>query len=206
MSSETLPARADLAPSASAEVWADGDSERANSRVRDYLALVKARLTTMVVASSVVCYWLAASTIEPVTLLWFTLGTFLVVAGANAFNQVLERGPDARMERTARRPIPTGRLSALEAGVAASLMTVTGLSLVLFSGGRLSAGLGLVALFVYVLVYTPMKPRSSWATLPGAVAGAMPTLMGWSAAEGKISARKFLAPFSGLRTGEVFPG
>jgi protoheme IX farnesyltransferase len=190
MSSRTLPARAELSP-ASAETWPGSASERANSRLRDYLHLVKARLSLMVVASAVVCYWLAAPVVEPGALLWFTLGTFLVVGGANAFNQVLERGPDARMERTAHRPIPTGRLSVVEASAAASLMCVAGLGLVLFSGGSLPAGLGLVALLVYVLVYTPMKSRSSWATLPGAVAGAIPTLMGWSAGEGGLSALGF---------------
>lgn len=155
--------------------------------MRDYLHLVKARLTLMVVASAVVSYWLGASSITPGALFLFALGTFLVVGGANAFNQVLERAPDALMRRTARRPIPTGRLSVLEASLSASVMSALGLGLVLHAGGLLAAGLAVSALIIYVLVYTPMKSRSSWATLPGAVAGAIPTLMGWSAATGGIS-------------------
>jgi protoheme IX farnesyltransferase len=188
MSSRTLPARAELSASASAEAWAGRSSEQAGHRVKDYLHLVKARLSTMVVASAVVAYWLGATSVDAGALLWFTIGTFLVVGGANAFNQVLERGPDARMERTSRRPLPTGRLSVVEATAAASLMSGGGLALVYLSGGLLSAALGVVALFVYIGVYTPLKPRSSWSTVPGAVAGALPTLMGWSAAEGGISA------------------
>jgi protoheme IX farnesyltransferase len=135
----------------------------------------------------VVGYWLGASFIEPAHLLSFTLGTLLLVAGANAFNQVLEREPDARMRRTAQRPIPSGRISAAEAAFAAALASLLGLVLLFAESGPLSGSLGALSLAIYVLVYTPMKRRSSWSTLPGAVAGAMPTLMGYSAAAGTLA-------------------
>ena len=77
------------------------DSPGAIATVTDYLDLTKARLSLTVVSSGVVGYWLGASFIEPAHLLWFTLGTLLLVGGANGFNQVLEREPDARMRRTA---------------------------------------------------------------------------------------------------------
>ncbi len=162
-------------------------SPDAFATVGDYLDLTKARLSLTVVSSGVVGYWLGASFIELAHLLWFTLGTLLLVAGANAFNQVLEREPDARMRRTAQRPIPAGRISAAEAALAAAVASFLGLVLLFAESGLLSGSLGALALAIYVLVYTPMKRRSSWSTLPGAVSGAMPTLMGYSAAEGTLA-------------------
>jgi protoheme IX farnesyltransferase len=155
--------------------------------VADYLDLTKARLSLTVVSSGVVGYWLGASLLSPAHLLWFTLGTLLLVGGANAFNQVLEREPDARMRRTAQRPIPAGRISASDAAVAAALACLLGLVLLFAHSGRLTGGLGALALAIYVLVYTPMKRRSSWSTIPGAVSGAMPTIMGYSAAAGTLA-------------------
>jgi len=156
-------------------------------RARDYLQLTKARLSLTVVLSGVVGYWLGASTIDPAHLLWFVAGTLLVVAGANAFNQVLEREPDARMRRTAQRPLPTGRITPSEAAAAAALGSGAGLLILFVQNGPLAGALGLLGLAIYVLVYTPMKRRSSWSTLPGAISGALPTLMGFSAAAGTLS-------------------
>jgi protoheme IX farnesyltransferase len=154
--------------------------------VRDYLYLTKARLSLMVVASGVVGYWLGASPLDALVLLGFTLGTFLLVGGANAFNQILEREPDSRMNRTANRPIPTGRVSLLEAKLAASTLSASGTAILFAACGWLCGLLGVAGFLTYVLVYTPMKTRSSWATVPGAVSGAIPTLMGFSAAEGGL--------------------
>lgn len=156
------------------------------SRLRDYLYLTKARLTLMVVISGVVGYWLGASSLDVVVLLSFALGTFLLVGGANAFNQILERESDARMERTANRPIPTGRISLGEAKLAAATMSAAGTAILFVTCGRWTGVLGIAAFAVYVFVYTPLKTRSSWATVPGAVSGAIPTLMGWSAAQGSV--------------------
>lgn len=161
-------------------------STGARSRLRDYIYLTKARLSLMVVASGVVSYWLGAASLDSLVLLCFTLATFLLVGGANAFNQILERDLDARMRRTANRPIPTGRISLGEAKLAATTMSVTGTAILFATCGSLTAFLGMAAFFVYVLVYTPLKTRSSWATVPGAISGAIPTLMGWSAAEGSV--------------------
>lgn len=171
------------------EVRAPGSiaAEAARARVRDYLQLTKARLTLTVALSGVVGYWLGASTIDPAHLLWFLVGTLLVVGAANAFNQVLEREPDARMRRTAQRPIPTGRVAPAEAAFAAGLASAIGLAVLFAHCGPLTGGLGVLALAIYVLVYTPMKRRSSWSTLPGAVSGAVPTLMGFSAAGGTLA-------------------
>jgi len=178
-----LPAREEVRTAPPIGALADG----IKARVRDYVQLTKARLSLTVVLSGVVGYWLGASTIDPSHLLWFAAGTLLVVVGANAFNQVLEREPDARMRRTAQRPIPRGRIAPSEAAFAAALGSAVGLLILFVESGPLAGGLGLLGLVVYVAVYTPMKRRSSWSTLPGAIAGALPTLMGFSAAAGTLS-------------------
>lgn len=157
-------------------------------RLRDYALLAKVRLSAMVLLSALVGYWLASTDIVVVHVLWFAVGTFLVVGGANALNQVLERETDALMRRTANRPLPSSRLSVAEATAVASLMSLAGVSILFFVNGPLCATLALTALLIYVLVYTPMKSRSRWSTVPGAIAGAIPPLMGWSAAEGSLGA------------------
>ncbi len=178
-----LPVSSEVQTSNTAGPWI---AAPVRSRLRDYLYLTKARLSLMVVASGVVGYWLGASSLDTIVLLCFTLGTFLLVGGANAFNQILEREADARMDRTANRPIPTGRISLGEAKIAATALSATGTALLFAVCGLLTGVLGIVAFLVYVFVYTPLKTRSSWATVPGAVSGAIPTLMGWSAAEGSL--------------------
>ena len=163
-------------------------SSGATAALSDYLDLAKPRLTLTVILSGVVGYCLGAASLEVTHLLWFALGTFLLVAGANAFNQVVERESDARMRRTAQRPIPAGRISPADGALAAALASLLGLVLLFADCGPLTGALGAAALVVYVLVYTPMKRRSSWSTLPGAISGAMPTLMGYSAAAGTLAA------------------
>lgn len=154
--------------------------------LRDYLQLAKARLASMVLLSALVGYWIASRELVVADLLWFAVGTFLVVAGANAFNQVLERDSDAKMERTARRPLPSGRVQVPEAVFVASVASVVGVGILFVTSGTLCGVLALVALGAYVLVYTPMKSRSAWSTVPGAIAGAIPPLMGVSAAQGSL--------------------
>lgn len=109
-------------------------------------------------------------------------GTALSAAGANALNQWWERARDERMKRTARRPLPTQRLSpraVLWFGVSLSSL---GVALLLVLGNPVAAAISLACVLVYVLVYTPMKPSTPWATLVGAIPGALPPLIGWSAA------------------------
>ena len=167
-------------------------------RLRDYAVLAKLRLSTMVLLSALVGYWLASSQVSFGHLLWFALGTVLVVGGANAFNQVLERDTDSLMKRTAHRPLPASRLSPAEATLVATLMSAVGLLALFVGSGPLCGVLALIAIVTYVFVYTPMKSRSHWSTVPGAVAGAIPPLMGWSAAEGS------LAPLAWIVFGVLF--
>jgi protoheme IX farnesyltransferase len=155
-------------------------------RLRDYVQLGKARLSSMVLMSALVGYWLASSELVLGHLLWFAIGTFLVVASANGFNQVVEHESDSRMKRTAERPIPAGRLRRSEALVVASVCSIAGHAILFVEAGPLCGVLALSATVIYVLVYTPMKSRSAWSTVPGAVSGAIPPLMGFSAVQGSL--------------------
>jgi protoheme IX farnesyltransferase len=193
-----LPARPVPEEEAPASAIGTLDVARVRGRLRDYLLLAKARLSLTVLASGAVGYWLGGAELELSHFLWFLAGTFLVVAGANAFNQVLEREPDSRMRRTAHRPIPGQRISAAEAAWVAAVGSGAGLAVLFLRGGLLTGALGLLGLVVYVCLYTPMKRRSSWSTLVGALAGALPTLMGFSASA------QTLSPIAGCLFGIVF--
>ncbi|MBX7097499.1 MAG: heme o synthase [Myxococcaceae bacterium] len=112
--------------------------------------------------------------------------TFLVVGAANAFNCYLERSSDRFMARTALRPLPQGRMEPVVALVAAALMATVGLPLLVVWANPLTGALGALALLSYVLAYTPLKRRTEHAMLVGALPGALPPLMGWTAITGQV--------------------
>lgn len=152
-------------------------------KLGDYCVLSKARLSALVLSSGLVGFWLASGvSLDLAKLSLFGVGALLVIAGANAYNEVAERKEDRLMDRTARRPLPAGRMSVREAMVAASLMSAAGLGSLLWFTNVLTAALAGLALVVYVFVYTPLKRVTHWSTFAGALSGAIPTLMGWSAA------------------------
>ncbi len=151
----------------------------------DYVALTKPRLNVLVVATSAAGFYLGASApINPLTLIATVAGTTLVAGGAAALNQLYERETDALMGRTRMRPLPDGRISPAEARVFGLLLSAAGLGLLLVCSTWLAAALALATLVVYLLIYTPLKRRSPIATLVGAVPGALPPLIGWTAARG----------------------
>jgi len=128
---------------------------------------------------------LAPGDAAPATALWLILGTALIVGSANTLNMWLERDIDCLMARTRNRPLPQHRLDARTAlvfGAIQGALSLPALAMTNF----VTAALGLVALVMYVGVYTPMKQRSHWATWVGAIPGALPALMGWTAATGRI--------------------
>jgi len=143
--------------------------------------LTKARLNLSVVYSALAGYFLGAGTLEWLPLLFLSLGGYLVVGGANGFNQVIERDRDKKMQRTQNRPIPTGRLSVMEAMIASTLMALVGLFL-LYLINPLAFTFGAGALFIYAVVYTPLKAGGPLAVFVGAIPGAIPALLGWVAA------------------------
>jgi protoheme IX farnesyltransferase len=158
----------------------------APSRVADFLELSKPRITSLVVVTAAVGYALGAPVFQTGVFLAVLAGTALVAGGASALNQYAERDLDARMLRTRHRPLPAGRLGPGEALMFGLLVSAAGLVLLAVGTNALTAALGLAALGSYVLLYTPLKRRTSLCTVVGAVPGAIPPLMGWAAARGGL--------------------
>jgi len=156
-------------------------------RVRDWAELVKPRLTLMVLFTVAAGFVLASPGFLDWSLfLHALLGTSLVAAGASALNQYLERDTDARMRRTRNRPLPAGRLApraALRFGVLAACGGLIYLSVLT---NPLAAAMAASTLVSYVFAYTPLKRISAWNTLGGAVPGALPPVIGWTAATGTL--------------------
>lgn len=160
----------------------------AHSRTSDFVALAKPRLNLLVVVSAVAGYVMGGGdTADGVQLLAMTIGTGLVAGGASGFNQVLERQTDSLMQRTRLRPMPDGRLSPREALVFSAALAAAGLLILGAGANLLSAAVALATLASYAVVYTPLKRRTSFATVVGAVPGALPPVIGWAAAEGALS-------------------
>jgi heme o synthase len=158
------------------------------SRASDFVALAKPRLNVLVVASSLAGYVMGGGDMSNAMRVVLTVvGTALVAGGASAFNQVMEREPDGLMRRTRLRPVPDGRLQPAESLVFATVLSVAGLLLLAAGVNASSAGVALVTLLTYALIYTPLKRRSSFATVVGAIPGALPPVIGWAAARGGLS-------------------
>lgn len=154
-------------------------------QLADLIALVKPRIMLMALLTAAGAASLAPETISGPSMVWLIAGTGLIVGAANTLNMWLERDIDCLMARTRDRPLPQRRLAAPTALWFGALQGAAALP-VLAIAGLIPAALGLVALILYVGVYTPMKQRSHWATWVGAVPGAMPALMGWAAATGRV--------------------
>ncbi len=157
-------------------------------RASDFVALTKPRLNSLVVVSAGVGYVLGAGpAVDLGTALHALVGSGLVAGGAAAFNQVAERDVDKAMRRTGRRPLPAGRVSPLEGSVFAALLSAAGLAQLALGANALAAIVALVTLVSYAGIYTPLKRRTPWATLVGAVPGALPPVIGWAAARGALT-------------------
>ncbi len=158
------------------------------SKVKDYFQLSKFTLSFMVVFSSVVGYWMVPGlTVEWYKVLYLFIGGLLVTGAANAVNQIMERRTDGLMQRTAKRPLPDGRMQPAEAAIAATVMALAGLAIMGWCFNWLSAGLSLISVLLYGFVYTPWKKWNSFAVLVGAFPGALPPLIGWAAGSGTLS-------------------
>jgi protoheme IX farnesyltransferase len=159
---------------------------------RDYLELAKPRVTLLVVLTT----WLGFSfgKGDAFSLLWFLTiaGTSLVAAGASALNQYLERHLDAQMRRTQNRPLPQKRIHPDRAQAFGVLLAVAGLVLLTVGVNPLTGFLGGVSLASYLFLYTPLKTRSALCTLVGAVPGAIPPMMGWTAARGTLDVQAWV--------------
>jgi protoheme IX farnesyltransferase len=154
--------------------------------VRDLVALTKPRITLMVLVTAAGGMWLAPGALDPASMAVMLLTTGMVVGAANTLNCYLERDTDRLMARTANRPLPDRRLEpwwALTLGVVMGLFSVPTLMLTV---NPVTGLLGLVALVSYVAIYTPMKQYTSSALFVGALPGALPPLMGWTAVTGRV--------------------
>ena len=160
-----------------------------NRFVADFVELVKARLTLLVLLTTAVGFYLAARTpIDYRALFHVVFGTAAAAAGAAALNQWWERSVDALMRRTQSRPVPAGRLRAVDALVLGSALSIFGVAYLAFFCNALSALLAAITIVVYIFGYTPLKRISTGNTALGAVPGAIPPMIGWAAARGTLGA------------------
>jgi protoheme IX farnesyltransferase len=158
------------------------------SRVADYIALTKPRLNFLVLITTLGGLYLASPQGVPLPILLHALiGATLVAGGSAALNQVWERHTDGLMKRTANRPLPAGRLGAIEGTAFGVALSITGLVELAWQVNTLSAAVAALTLASYVFVYTPLKRRSTLSTLVGAVPGALPPVIGWAAANNEIT-------------------
>jgi protoheme IX farnesyltransferase len=157
------------------------------SLLSDLSELSKARLSFLVLLTTLVGFLLGWHGPMDYTILIATLvGTALSAAGASALNQWIERDLDALMKRTADRPVPAGRMHPSDALIFGLLCCGSGVSLLFLLVNTLTAGLALLTILIYAVMYTPMKRVSELNTLIGAIPGALPPLLGWTAATGHL--------------------
>ena len=153
-----------------------------------YSDLIKARLTLLVVLTTLVGFYLgSANGVNYLRMIHAVLGTALVASGAAALNQLLEREHDAKMRRTKNRPLPSGRLQPATVMVFGGVCACAGLLYLALAVNLTTSVIGAISLVSYLFIYTPLK-RLTWLnTAIGAVPGALPPLMGWTAARGELS-------------------
>lgn len=157
------------------------------SRLSDFSELTKPRLVSLVLMSSAAGYFLAAGPeLSLAAFLHALAGTGLVAAGSMALNQWWEREHDALMPRTSRRPIPSGRISPAQALATGLLLSAAGLLYLWIASNPLTVVLAALTLVSYLLLYTPLKRRTSLNTIAGAIPGAIPPMIGWAAATGSV--------------------
>ena len=155
----------------------------------DFAELVKARLTTLVLLTTAVGYYLGVDgPVNYVSLLHVFLGTAAAAAGAAALNQWWEWRADALMQRTKTRPVPSGRLKPAAAVLVGAFLSIVGIVSLAIACNFLSALLAAITVAIYIFAYTPLKRVSTFNTLVGAVPGALPPMIGWAAARGTIDA------------------
>ena len=154
---------------------------------RDYLELSKSRIVFMVVITTASGFLFAAKHVDPLLLLHALIGTALVAAGTNALNQYVEREHDAKMHRTRNRPLPGGRITPRAALLFSWGISVAGTLYLGLLVNWLTAFLGAFTLTSYIFVYTPLKRMSTLCTIIGAIPGAVPPLMGWTAATNELA-------------------
>jgi heme o synthase len=156
-------------------------------KIHDYIQLGKLRLSIMVVFSAGMAYLIATdSPTDWWTFLAMIFGGLFVTLSANSLNEIFEAKYDAMMRRTADRPLATQRMQPTEAYTYAVLLGISGLALLVYGANLLSGLIGLLSLVLYSFIYTPLKRVGSIAVWVGAIPGALPVVIGWTAARGEL--------------------
>jgi protoheme IX farnesyltransferase len=158
-----------------------------SAKFSDYFELTKPRLSLLSMLTALAAYAAARPEFSTAKLIFVALGTSLAAGGVAVLNQWLESDTDSQMKRTADRPIPTGKVATGSAFVLGGLMCVGALFILFSRVNYLCAGVALLTMIAYLGWYTPAKRWSRWSTEIGAIAGALPPLIGWTAAEGRVS-------------------
>jgi protoheme IX farnesyltransferase len=158
----------------------------ATASAGDFLQLAKPRITVMVLFTCASGLWLAPRGLSGAVIALALIGTVLIVAAANTLNMYLERDSDALMARTSSRPLPAGRMEPAVALRFGLILAAIAVPLLTFGVGPLPGLLASIALVSYVLLYTPMKRHSAASLLVGALPGAIPPLIGWTAVTGRL--------------------
>ncbi len=172
---------------ASTTVVAEKTAIAQKSLLSDFITLTKPRIVVMVLVTTVASAMVAAGGwFSLVDLVWLLVGTAMVAGSAGSANQVWERRIDCNMPRTAVRPLPSERMSVAVAVAFTALIGILGTAVLASAFGTSSALVGLATWGLYVLVYTPLKTRTAWNTTVGAVAGALPILIGYTALGGSL--------------------
>lgn len=163
---------------------------RIQTTLRDYAELTKMRVTTLIVMTAWCGYYFGALKSGVTSLSWnlfhALLGIGLVSGGTAALNEVMEYEIDARMRRTANRPLPSGRMSLLHGAIAGVLLTAGGAFYLAWAANPLTGLLALATAFIYLAAYTPLKKVHPICTFVGAIPGAMPGVLGWVAVRGRL--------------------
>lgn len=151
-------------------------------KIKDYSEFLKLRLASLVVLSSVICYALATDEFSLTIMAALVLGGTFLTGASNGFNEIIEKDLDALMDRTKGRPLPTSKMSEAEAWVAASAFGIAGVAILGLMINPMCGILGLVAMFLYAVIYTPMKQHTPFAVFVGAFPGSIPPMLGCVAA------------------------
>jgi protoheme IX farnesyltransferase len=171
-------------------------SQNSAGRLRDYAELTKARITTLIVLTTWCGYFFGAHRMGisswSVGLFHALFGVALVSSGTAALNEVLESSVDARMRRTAMRPLPSGRMSRAHAATVGLALTLGGSVYLAIYSNLLTGLLVFLTAIVYLAAYTPLKKVSPVCTFVGAFPGAMPVVLGWTAVRGKLEAETLI--------------
>jgi heme o synthase len=182
-----------MTPSTDSPIVLDVPVHRVRRRAVDYLELTKPRIVAMVLITTAAGFYLGAQGPPDYLILLHTLiGTALTGGGTLALNQLMERHADAQMLRTRTRPLPDGRLLPIDALVFGLLLTLGGLAYLMWASLWRSALVTALITVTYLLMYTPLKQRTSLCSIIGAIPGALPPVIGWAAVRGSLGIEAWL--------------